>query len=282
MGLAASLTAPIVPHTGVVHVRRLLPLLVAGPLVLAGCSSASPVRVAEATPEVAVLVPEVVATAPHDPTAFTQGLEIRDGQLYEGTGRLGRSRATRTDLATGQVQASVDLPADQFGEGLTLAGDRLWQLTWKSGVAIRRDPQTLAQTGTAAYDGEGWGLCAQPERLVMSNGSAILTFRDRTTFAATGTVEVTLDGEPVDMLNELECTDDGQVLANVWQTDQIVRIDPATGHVTAVVDAAGLLDRTTAPDADVLNGIAAVPGTDELLLTGKLWPTVFTVRLVPR
>jgi glutamine cyclotransferase len=224
---------------------------------------------------------EVISTTPHDTTAFTEGLEVDGAQVYESTGLEGRSAITRSDLATGAVQARQELAPDLFGEGVTLAGDRLWQLTWKKGTAISRDPQTLAETGRARYDGEGWGLCAQPDRLVMSNGTATLTFRDRTTFAVLGTVDVTAAGTPLTRINELECTRDGQVWANVWQTDQIVRIDPTTGHVTAVVDAAGLLTPAQARSADVLNGIAALPGTDEFLVTGKLWPTTFTVRFVP-
>jgi glutamine cyclotransferase len=251
---------------------------------LSACGSQDPAAVltsSSSDPGIEQLRVEVVSTSVHDATAFTQGLEVDDGQLYEGTGLEGRSSVRRTDLATGTVQARQELAPDVFGEGVTLAGDRLWQLTWKNGVAIARDPQTLAETGRAAYDGEGWGLCAQPDRLVMSNGSATLTFRDRTTFAVLGTVDVTAAGTPLTEINELECTPDGQVWANVWKTDQIVRIDPGAGHVTAVVDATGLLTPEQAGSADVLNGIAALPGTDEFLVTGKLWPTVFTVRFVP-
>lgn len=228
------------------------------------------------------LTVDVVSSRPHEPTAFTQGLEIDGGELYESTGLRGRSYVQRSDLATGRVLARRDLPEDLFGEGITVAGDRLWQITWQSHLAIARDPLTLAEKGRAAYEGEGWGLCAQPDRLVMSNGSATLTFRDRATFAVLSTVTVTADGAPVSKLNELECTPDGQVWANVWQTDQILRIDPRTGHVTATVDASGLLTPAQARDADVLNGIAAIPGTDRFLVTGKLWPTTFEVRFVPR
>ena len=255
-------------------------------LVLVGASAcrsstaADVVASSAADPGIEQLRVEVVGTAPHDPGAFTEGLELDGGQLYESTGLEGRSAITRGDPATGAPQARQELDHALFGEGVTLAGDRLWQLTWKNGVAISRDPQTLAETGRASFDGEGWGLCAQPDRLVMSNGSATLTFRDRTTFAVLGTVDVTAAGTPLTRINELECTPDGQVWANVWQTDQIVRIDPTTGHVTAVVDASGLLTPGQAAAADVLNGIAALPGTDEFLVTGKLWPTVFTVRFV--
>ncbi len=222
---------------------------------------------------------QVLSTRPHDTTAFTEGFEIAGDQLYEGTGLEGHSSIRRSDLVTGTTQASADLPEDLFGEGITVAGDTLWQLTWKNGVALRRDPRTLAERGRVTYDGEGWGLCHQRDRLVMSNGTDTLTFRDPVTFAATGTVDVRKQGVALDNLNELECVDD-VVWANVWKTNQIVRIDPASGQVTATVDASGLLDRSANRSADVLNGIAAIPGTDRFLLTGKLWPTTFEVRFV--
>ena len=250
-------------------------------LVACGTDPAAVVASATADPGVQRLRIEVLSTQPHDTTAFTEGLEVDGGQLYESTGLEGRSTIQRSDLASGAVQARQALAPDLFGEGVTLAGDRLWQLTWTSGMAISRDPRSLAETGRVSYDGEGWGLCAQPDRLVMSNGSSTLTFRDRTTFAVLGTVDVTASGAPLNRLNELECTPDGQVWANVWQTDRIVRIAPGSGRVTAIVDASGLLTAQQAASADVLNGIAALPGTDEFLVTGKLWPTVFTVRFVP-
>jgi glutaminyl-peptide cyclotransferase len=225
---------------------------------------------------------EVVETTPHDTDAFTQGLEISDGVLYEGTGLTGRSAVSSTDMASGEQRARVDLPDDYFGEGITLTDDALWQITWQDGVAFERDPATLEERRTVAYEGEGWGLCYQEtrDRLVMSDGSGVLTFRDPQTFEATGSVEVTSGGESVTNLNELECVD-GQVYANVWLTDRIVRIDPATGAVTAEIDASGLLTTEEAQQADVLNGIAKTPECDEFLITGKLWPHLFRVRFVP-
>lgn len=223
---------------------------------------------------------EVVGTAPHDPTAFTQGLEVSDGEVLEGTGLVGRSYISARDLGTGVERVRVPLPDGMFGEGITVAGDTVWQLTWQDHVAFARDRDTLAERSRVEYDGEGWGLCAQPDRLVMSDGTDTLTFRDPETFDPVGTVAVTRGGAPVDMLNELECTDDGLVYANVWQTDEIVRIDPETGAVVAVIDASGLLTADQERGADVLNGIAAVPGTDRFLITGKLYPLVFDVRFV--
>ncbi|MGP4111913.1 glutaminyl-peptide cyclotransferase [Streptomyces sp. 4N509B] len=225
---------------------------------------------------------EVIETMPHDVEAFTQGLEVRDGVLYEGTGLWGESFVSATDLDSGEELARVDLPAPLFGEGITLTDTSLWQLTWQDGVAFERDPATLQERRTVEYEGEGWGLCHQPseDRLVMSDGSGTLTFRDPETFEVTGSVEVLSGGEPVSQLNELECVDD-EVYANVWMSDTILRIDPATGTVTGEIDASGLLTAEEAQNADVLNGIARAPECDTFLVTGKLWPHLFHVRFVP-
>ncbi|GAB1515734.1 glutaminyl-peptide cyclotransferase [Actinophytocola sp. KF-1] len=267
---------PIAPDAGrarLGYVRAVL--AVAGVLLVAGCSAETPAAPADGTLEV-----DVLATIPHDPQAFTQGLELVDGVLYEGTGLEGESSIRTVDPETGAVEKKVDLPADLFGEGITVAGDTIWQITWQDGVAIRRDRATLAEEARVPYDGEGWGLCHDGDRLVMSDGTDRLTFRDVRTFAARGEVRVRdTDDQPLTNLNELECVD-GQVYANVWQTDRIVRIDPGTGQVTAEVDLSGLLPEEDRAGTDVLNGIAAVPGTDEFLVTGKLWPSMFRVRFV--
>jgi glutamine cyclotransferase len=225
---------------------------------------------------------EVLATYPHDVRAFTQGLELHDGRLYESTGQYGRSDVRVVEPETGVVSQRVALPTTAFGEGLTLVGKRIWQLTWQEGFAFLRERATLGEIRQVPYDGEGWGVCHDPaqRRLVMSNGSAELTFRDPETFDPRGSVTVTVDGNPLTQLNELECVGD-RVWANVWLTDRIVRIDPASGRVDAEVDAAGLLTQEERTAADVLNGIAAVPDTDTFLITGKLWPKTFLVRFVP-
>ncbi len=223
---------------------------------------------------------QVLATLPHDTTMYTQGLEIQDGVLYEGSGLVGQSRVRATALSNAAVLRETALPAPLFGEGLTVTGDRLWQLTWISGTAIERDPATLVERRRVSYRGEGWGLCHDGDRLVMSDGSDRLTFRDPTTFASTGQVMVRLDGEPVRKLNELECAG-GVVWANIYQDDRILQIDPGTGAVTGVVDASGLLSASPQSASSVLNGIAAIPGTDEFLITGKNWPSLFRVRFVP-
>lgn len=263
-------------------------------LLLAGCAGAeadpaTPDGAPDAaTGEVTPLVVEVIERYPHDPAAFTQGLEIHEGVLYESTGLYGQSDVRTVDQQTGEVIERVALPETAFGEGLTLVDDEIWQITWQEQIAFHRDATTLAEVEQASYTGEGWGICHDQGggRLVMSNGSDELTFRDPVTFEPTGTVAVTRGGQPQTMINELECVG-GKVWANIWQTDEIIRIDPATGVVEAVVDAAGLLTPEEGHSADVLNGIAAVPdlstqnGSGTFLITGKLWPWLFLVRFVP-
>lgn len=263
-------------------------------VLLAGCADAGaePTTPAAApggaTGEVAPLAVEVIERYPHDSAAFTQGLEIHEGVLYESTGLYGESDVRTVDQRTGEVIDLVELPETAFGEGLTLVDNQIWQITWQEQIAFRRDAATLAEVEQVSYTGEGWGVCHDDAggRLVMSNGSAELTFRDPATFDPTGTVTVTRDGQPQTMINELECVGD-KVWANIWQTDEIVCIDPETGAVEAVVDAAGLLTPEEEASADVLNGIAAVPGLSTsagpgtFLITGKLWPWLFLVRFVP-
>ncbi|WP_433274414.1 glutaminyl-peptide cyclotransferase [Actinosynnema sp. CS-041913] len=228
-------------------------------------------------PEQPVKGVEVLGTIPHDTSAFTQGLELVDGVLYEGTGLAGQSTLRRLDPATGEVRQQVELPSPLFGEGVTVVGDRIWQITWQNGIAIQRDRGTLEEVKRVTYDGEGWGLCRDGGRLVMSDGTEELRFRDPETFAETGRVTVRRNGIPLVRINELECVG-GQVWANLWQLDEVVKIDPGTGDVLATVDLSSLRPADV-PKDNVLNGIAAVPGTDEFLVTGKNWPTIFRVRL---
>jgi glutaminyl-peptide cyclotransferase len=221
--------------------------------------------------------PEVVATFPHDRAAFTQGLLLHEGKLYESTGLTGRSSIRRVNRSTGVVEKSVSLAPNLFGEGLALVGDRFFQITWQNHVALSYDLD-FASIGSFDYTGEGWGLCYDGKRLVMSDGSSRLFFRNPQTFAVEGDVEVRGPTGPVTRLNELECVGP-LVFANVWQTDMIVRIDPATGDVLDTIDASGLLSREEAVGVDVLNGIAFDPATGHFLITGKLWPKIFEVRL---
>lgn len=222
---------------------------------------------------------KVISVRPHDSTAYTQGLVWDHGTLYESAGLYGRSSLRQVDPRTGEVLRRFDLAPGFFAEGLALVDSRLLQLTWKEGVAFQYDTRTFERTGEFHYEGEGWGLCDDGRRLVMSDGSDHLGFRDRRTFALLGGVDVRLDGRPATQLNELECVD-GAIYANVWRTDDILRIDPASGRVTAVIDAAGLLDPAALEKADVLNGIAYDPEKKVFYITGKLWPKMFEVVFV--
>jgi glutamine cyclotransferase len=229
---------------------------------------------------------QVVSARAHDPAAWTQGLQLDAvGRLYESTGLRGRSTLREVDAESGVVRRQVSLPDEHFGEGLALVEDRLIQLTWQEGVAHVWDAATFAPLETFAYEGEGWGLCFDGQRLVMSDGSQRLTFRDADTFAITGSVEVDGAGLPAMRFNELECVD-GLVWANAWLTDTIVRIDPIAGRVTGVLDMEGVLDQW--PEAidhgadappDVLNGIAWDAAAGTFLVTGKLWPALFEIRV---
>nr|WP_155293074.1 glutaminyl-peptide cyclotransferase [Rhodococcus fascians] len=257
-------------------------------LAVTACSSTSGSTTAAPTTSdsVPTLTADVVREYDRDDGAFTQGFEIDGDVLYEGTGLEGSSFVRRTSLENMTELERVDLPSDLFGEGITVDGDTLWQITWQDGVAIARDRDTLTEQRRVNYDGEGWGLCTEgrgtsDDRLVMSDGTSTLTFRDPTSFDAVDTVDVTLDGNPVERLNELDCAEDGSIYANVWQTFDIMRIDPDTGKVTAVIDGTPLWDSMSAADrggADVFNGIAQIPGTDRFLVTGKFWPKIFEVR----
>lgn len=223
----------------------------------------------------------IVNTYPHDAQAFTQGLQYVDGTLYEGTGIEGQSTLRRVDLESGAVEQRVDLPPGVFGEGIAVLGERIYQLTWKDQVAYLWDRATFDLLDTFTYATEGWGLTLDGERLIMSDGSSTLYFRDPATFTETGRVDVTLHGQPIDRLNELEFVD-GELFANVWTTDFFVRIDPASGVVTGVVDLSGLLATVpvSAP-VDVLNGIAYDAAGGRLFVTGKYWPALFEIELVP-
>jgi glutamine cyclotransferase len=223
---------------------------------------------------------KVVRTFPHDPGAFTQGLLFFEGKFYESTGLYGRSSLRRVDPDSGVVERGVDLPADLFGEGLARVGGRLLQLTWQNGRALVWNLATLSKEREIRYQGEGWGLCFDGRHLVMSDGSDALALRDPESFAKVGEIVVRRAGQPVRSLNELECVD-GAVYANVWQDSHIARIDPHTGDVTGWIDASGLLAPEEAHAADVLNGIAYLPSTGHLVLTGKLWPRIFEVEIVP-
>jgi glutaminyl-peptide cyclotransferase len=255
--------------------------LAAVTLLLGACVRSEPPRPSNPALRTAEeLRVRVVRSYPHDRTAFTQGLLFFEGKLYESTGLHRQSSLRRVDPESGTVEARVMLEPELFGEGLARVGGRLVQLTWQNGRALFWNLGTFKREREATYEGEGWGLCFDGRRLVMSDGSARLTFRDPDSFAKLGEVTVRRAGTPVSSLNELECVD-GVVYANIWQDWHIARIDPASGDVTAWIDASGLLAPEERAGTDVLNGIAAVPGSRNLLLTGKLWPRAFEVELVP-
>ena len=272
-----------------------LPLRVAAGLIAAlstlgagSCApdgSSSPDPTTSAAPAgITHLVPRIVETHPFDRTSFTQGLEVEDdGTLLVGTGWTGESRIYRTTL-DGEELASAELDPQYFGEGITRHGDHVWQLTWKDRVAVKRDAATLAEIDRVSYPGEGWGLCSTGEELIMSDGSATLRRLDPDTFAELGHLEVTRAGVPAEGLNELECVD-GDIYANVFLSSEILLVDAdpadAAGTVTAVIDASGLPNNATPDPNHVLNGIAHLPGTDRFLLTGKRWPDLYEVELVP-
>ena len=235
------------------------------------------------------LVPEVVVTYPHDPTAFTQGLLQVGDELYEGTGIVGRSEVRRVDLATGAVLDRSPVPGSEFGEGLSRGADgRLVQLTWRDGVAFVRDPETLEVVDRWSYEGEGWGLTTLDDgTFVLSDGSDTLTWRDGATFEPEQRVRVQRSDGPTDRLNELDW-DGERIWANRWQADEILRIDPRCGTVDGVVDASSLSDAVRAlpvpvgiDPPDVLNGVSVVPDSDRYLITGKRWPLLYEVRFVP-
>lgn len=227
------------------------------------------------------LVVRVLRTYPHSTDAFTQGLVWHDGVLYESTGGYGRSSLREVRLEDGAVLKERRLPRELFGEGLAVVNDRLIQLTWREQVAVVWDRTTFEERKRLRYLGEGWGLCFDGRALVMSDGSSMLEIRDPATMELIREVSVLRNGHPVSRLNELECVG-SDVYANVWQRDEILRIDAETGRVTAVIDASGLLSSRDAARADVLNGIAYNSESGTFLLTGKLWPRVFEVELVPR
>jgi glutamine cyclotransferase len=221
---------------------------------------------------------EITAQFPHDAAAYTQGLVWDDSVLYESTGLYGHSEIRRVDLKSGRVLASKPLTPDRFGEGLALLKGRLYQLTWQSGVAYTYDASTLAPRDSFTYAGEGWGLTTDGISLIMSDGSDSLRILSPETFTTQRVVHVRYNGSPLHKLNELEYVD-GDVLANVYETNWILRIDPATGTVRSILDFAELYPKRSAT-AEVMNGIALAPDGKQLLLTGKKWPIIFQVRLM--
>ena len=224
---------------------------------------------------------EVVRTYPHDPHAFTEGLFLRDGFLYESTGLEGASSIRKIVLETGGVENERSLSSWYFGEGIIDWQDRLIQLTWKNQIGFVYALDDFESRGQFSYAGEGWALTRDDKRLIMSDGTSRLRFLDPETLKETGGITVTDEGRPVDQLNELEWVK-GEILANIWQTDRIARIDPASGKVKGWIDLTGLLPEADRARTDVLNGIAYDAKADRLIVTGKLWPRMYEIRLVAK
>lgn len=269
--------------------RFLLRLLIA--TLIAYASTHSIAAQDDPTPEVTPDTPanferlavEVLDEFPHDTSAFTQGLLLHDGFLYESAGLYGQSNLRRTDPSTGEILQIVDVPDEYFAEGLALVDDRLLQITWREETALVYDLETFEQIDEFSYSGEGWGLCYDGELLYMSDGSPVIDIRDPETFEALDNYVVTFDEQPVPMINELECVGES-IYANVWQTDFIIRFDKTTGIIDGIIDATTLLteeERAELQGGAVLNGIAYNPDTDTFLITGKLWDRIFEVRFVP-
>lgn len=222
---------------------------------------------------------EVHKSYPHDPGAFTQGLVLQDGALFESTGLYGSSSLRQVDLKTGRVLKKISVPREYFAEGMTLFRDKIFQLTWQAHKGFTYDPVSFEKLGEFAYEGEGWGLTHDDQFLIMSDGTNRIRFLDPSSFRVVRSIEVHDGPRPLLELNELEYVK-GSILANVWQTDRIARIDPRTGQVTGWIDLTGLLQlKDSSQPIDVLNGIAYDEAHDRLFVTGKLWPRLFEIKL---
>ncbi len=229
-----------------------------------------------------VYIPEVITTYPHNSNAFTQGLLFHDDKLYESTGIRGRSTLREVDLETGEVLRHVSLANNYFAEGLARVANKLIQITWQSERAFVYDLASFKQEKLFSYEGEGWGLCFDGKSLYMSDGSSVITKRDSESFEVTKSISVTLRGEAVKQINELECVGE-HIYANIWLTDTIIKINKKSGKVVAEIDASNLLsiqERQDLTSEAVLNGIAYNSQTDTFYVTGKYWPKLFEVRFV--
>ncbi len=241
-------------------------------------TDAKPVSSDSSTP---VYTYKIINTYPHSQESFTQGLVIDEGVLYEGTGVYRRSSLNKMNLKTGSVIKSTRLPDQFFGEGVTIYKDKIIQLTWMSGNGFVYDKKSLKLNNSFKYNTQGWGITHDGERLIMSDGTARLAFIDPVSFKKTGQVKVYDKGQPVANLNELEYIK-GQVYANVWKTSNIAIIDPKTGQVKAWIDLEGLKDMAGGDNHEkTLNGIAYDVEAGRLFVTGKLWPAIYEIELVP-
>ncbi len=223
----------------------------------------------------------VLNSYPHDRQAFTQGLAYENGFLYESTCLPGRSSLRRLDLESGQIMQIHQLPDDLFAEGITISGDKIIQLTWLSHTGLVYDKNSFEQLSDFRYEGEGWGITTDGKRLIMSDGTAGLYFLDPVSFQVSGTIQVSDNNNPVTGLNELEYIN-GVLYANIWRTDRIAMISPNTGKVIGWIDLTGLFKAEYRTEqVDVLNGIACDAESNRLFVTGKLWPVLFEIELIP-
>lgn len=217
---------------------------------------------------------------PHDRRAYTQGLIFLDGILWESTGQYGSSSLRKVELKTGKVIKQIAVPPRYFAEGMTVFHNKVFQLTWQEQKGFIYDPATFQQQGEFAYQGEGWGLTHDGQSLIMSDGTNQIRFLDPSTLQTTRTISVFDGGEPVEKLNELEYID-GEIYANIWQTDRIVRIEPKSGKILGWIDLTGLLNtKDRSGEEDVLNGIAYDAAGKRLFVTGKMWPKLFEIEIV--
>ena len=283
------------------HSRAFLGLTVAG-ITLAGCSPAIPTAAPEPASSAEPAAPEPAAPAapeelevkvlrelPFDSSIFTEGLEVEGEDIWisaglEGKSALVRQRIPTSETELGAVTQRIELAPEYFGEGITRVGDAIWQVTYRAGKAFKYDAASLELLSTASYEGEGWGMCSFDDaEMYMSDGSDEIRLLNAEDFSEKGRIAVTLEGEPQRLINELSCAPDGWIYANVFTTDQILRIDPAEGKVTGVIDASALRPAETKSNNEaVLNGIAHIPGSDHFYLAGKLWPVMYEVQFAPR
>lgn len=248
--------------------------------LLAGLMVLAVAAVAPALAAVPIWGYQIVNTHPHDTGAYTEGLFFLDGHLYESTGNIGQSSIRKVDLATGEVVQIHRLAPPYYGEGIVAWQDKLYQLTWRDHVGFIYDLETFKPLGEFHYAGEGWALTRNAKHIFMSDGTGTLRILDPATLQQTGSIHVTWDGHEVANLNELEWVD-GEIFANIWLTNRIARIDPATGHITGFIDLTGLAPANPRdPANDVLNGIAWDAKGKRLFVTGKHWPHLYEIRLL--
>lgn len=261
------------------ELRKLRSAILLLSVVFVSCGKEKEKRSAE-TKDPLTINYEVRTQWPHDTQAFIQGLVIHDGKLYESTGQEGHSWIGIVDVSTGKADRKVTLGSEYFGEGITILNNKIYQLTWKHKVGFIYDLKTFKKLGEFPYDTEGWGLTHNNQNLIMSNGTNKLIFLDTTSLKPLRTLNVTDDAGPVDQLNELEFVE-GYIMANVWNTNMILRIDPGTGKVVGKLDLSALSRdaKLRDPNSEVLNGIAYHPTTKLLLITGKNWPMIYVLHL---